>query len=117
MTAWRVTWKRGRALATVPKLIMASKARRLKARNYRVVERSRETSAKRGYGYKWASARKGFLQRNPLCLHCQRDGRTVPATEVDHIIPHRGNQDLFWDVDNWQALCKSHHSRKTANGQ
>lgn len=96
---------------------MATKAKRLKARNHRTYERSRESSSKRGYSYKWASARKGFLKRHPLCLHCQREGMLVPATEVDHIIPHRGNQELFWDSDNWQPLCKSHHSRKTASGQ
>ena len=28
---------------------------------------------------------------------------------VDHIIKHGGNQDLFWDENNWQALCKLHH--------
>lgn len=36
------------------------------------------------------------------------------ATEVDHIIPHRGDQQLFWDTNNWQGLCKPCHSRKTA---
>jgi 5-methylcytosine-specific restriction protein A len=37
------------------------------------------------------------------------------ATVVDHIIPHRGNQRLFWDQNNWQALCKRHHDLKTGN--
>lgn len=38
----------------------------------------------------------------------------VDATEVDHIKPHRGDMVLFWDESNWQGLCRSHHSRKTA---
>jgi 5-methylcytosine-specific restriction protein A len=38
----------------------------------------------------------------------------TPATVVDHIVPHRGNQKLFWDRKNWQSLCKTHHDRKTA---
>jgi len=42
---------------------------------------------------------------------CIKDGRITPATVVDHIIPHRGDQKLFWDTANWQALCKPHHDR------
>ena len=36
------------------------------------------------------------------------------ATVADHIIPHKGNLELFWDEGNLQALCKSCHDRKTA---
>ena len=35
---------------------------------------------------------------------------------LDRVIPHRGDQNLFWDEDNWQALCKSCHDRKTGGG-
>ncbi len=67
------------------------------------------------YGHKWRQARAIFLKRNPLCVHCKRDGKVTPATEVDHIIPHRGNLALFWDkLTNWMALCKPCHSKKTA---
>jgi 5-methylcytosine-specific restriction protein A len=41
------------------------------------------------------------------------EGRYVKATVVDHIKPHRGDQTLFWDRSNWQALCKQHHDEKT----
>lgn len=37
-----------------------------------------------------------------------------PATVVDHIIPHRGDPELFWAVWNWQPLTKRAHDRKTA---
>jgi 5-methylcytosine-specific restriction protein A len=33
---------------------------------------------------------------------------------VDHIIPHRGDQALFWDEENWQPLCLVCHNAKTA---
>jgi len=33
------------------------------------------------------------------------EGIIKPATDVDHVIPHRGNRSLFWDEENWQALC------------
>jgi len=36
------------------------------------------------------------------------------ATVVDHITPHKGDNDLFWDRANWQSLCESCHNRKTA---
>ncbi|MCG8990866.1 HNH endonuclease [Laribacter hongkongensis] len=41
---------------------------------------------------------------------CLAEGRTVAATVVDHITPHRGDQRLFWDSSNWQPLCASCHS-------
>ena len=70
----------------------------------------------RGYNYRWQQARLRFLGKHPLCIHClaEKPQRVVKATEVDHIVPHRGNDTLFWDVGNWQPLCKSHHSAKTA---
>jgi 5-methylcytosine-specific restriction protein A len=81
------------------------------------VEQQRETSNQRGYGYKWQQARAQYLRENPLCMctECQAGLlRVVPATDVDHIIPHKGNMKLFWDRNNWQALSKSCHSKKTA---
>lgn len=92
------------------------------------VESRRESSTKRGYGYKWQKARDQYLKDHPLCVDCETVGRLVPATEVDHKIPHRltealesGNQEqiataqsLFWNQRNWQGLCKPCHSSKTA---
>ncbi len=40
---------------------------------------------------------------------CAKAGRVTAATVVDHIKPHRGDQKLFWDTANWQALCKPCH--------
>jgi 5-methylcytosine-specific restriction protein A len=40
-----------------------------------------------------------------------------PAYVVDHIIPHKGNQELFWAEWNWQPLTKRGHDRKTAKEQ
>lgn len=69
------------------------------------------TSTQRGYGYKWQKAREQFLRENPLCVVCQAEGLVVVATVVDHIVPHRGDQSLFWRRTNWQSLCSTHHSR------
>ena len=67
----------------------------------------------RGYGSRWRTSRNRFLKANPLCAKCKDQGRLVKATVVDHIKPHRGDKNLFWDESNWQSLCKSCHDRKT----
>ena len=75
----------------------------------------RLTTTQKGYDYRWKKYRAIFLQLNPLCRECEKEGRFVPATVVDHIIPHRGDKVRFWDESNHQGLCKSHHDTKTAS--
>ena len=59
---------------------------------------------------RWRKLRKQYLTEHPLCVMCQQDsGRVTPATVVDHKIPHKGNLELMWSLDNLQALCKPHH--------
>lgn len=77
-------------------------------------EAARLTTAQRGYGSRWQKARETFLKRAPLCAECQRHGRVTLARIVDHVIPHRRDQYLFWDTSNWQPLCKRCHDVKTA---
>ncbi|MGR6497997.1 HNH endonuclease [Pseudomonas fulva] len=71
--------------------------------------RSGMTSSQRGYNYKWQKARERYLEENPLCAYCAKIGRTTAASVVDHVVPHRGDRDLFWSQDNWQPLCKPCH--------
>lgn len=63
---------------------------------------------------KWVKASKAHLRDNPLCVDCLELGVVEPATDVDHIKPHRGDRIIFWDRRNWQSLCHRCHSRKTA---
>jgi len=77
---------------------------------------ARENAAQRGYHSRWRAARIRYLRKHPLCVLCLNAGKASAATVVDHIIPHRGNQQLFWDMTNWQALCKSCHDQKTGSG-
>ena len=73
------------------------------------------TAADRGYDHTWRKAREGWLRKHPLCVYCEREGRVTAATILDHIIPHRGNQELFWASEtNWQSLCKTHHDGQKA---
>jgi len=67
-----------------------------------------------GYGPRWRRARADYLARHPLCVQCRAAGHIEPSTTVDHIVPHRGDQTLFWDEANWAALCKPCHDAKTA---
>lgn len=71
------------------------------------------SAASRGYDSAWRKASRQFLQVHPLCEECKKQGRYVKAAVVDHIVPHRGDQKLFWDRCNWQALCKRCHDQKT----
>jgi len=73
----------------------------------------RASARERGYDSNWRKASKQYLKVNPLCKHCEREGKLTKATVVDHIIPHRGDKVLFWDESNWQPLCKRCHDRKT----
>src|SRR4051794_27851302 len=65
-------------------------------------------TAERGYGARWQRARAQYLSLHPLCVMCQP--RVVLATVVDHRTPHKGDEVLFWDQTNWQALCSPHHN-------
>lgn len=77
-------------------------------------DRERGSAAKRGYGRRWRKESKAFLALNPLCRPCEREGDVTAATSVDHIIPHKGDMELFWDQDNWQSICDPCHGEKTA---
>jgi len=68
-----------------------------------------------GKGRRWQRVRELILARQPVCpdpfgLH---PDRVVPAVEVDHIVPHRGRRELFWDATNLWALCRECHAEKT----
>jgi len=71
--------------------------------------RSGKTSSQRGYNYRWQQARERYLLDHPLCVYCARKGMTTAASIVDHIVAHHGDQELFWDQENWQSLCKTCH--------
>lgn len=77
----------------------------------RLYDMRRGSAASRGYNHRWMKARNTYLAKHPLCVMCKADGLIVCAEVVDHIIPHRGDQELFWDSKgNWQSLCKPCHN-------
>ena len=67
---------------------------------------------------RWRVGRRPqVLAEQPFCVECRKEGRIEESTEVDHIIPHNGDPVLFWDPENLQGLCTSHHSQKTQREQ
>lgn len=63
---------------------------------------------------RWLKLRDAVLLRDDYI--CQRTGVILsgdyPAPDspvVDHIIPHRGDEKLFWDPANLQAVSKEYH--------
>ena len=62
--------------------------------------------------YGWAKRRADQLMAEPFCRECAKHNLRVPATDADHIVPHRGDIELFTKGD-LQSLCHSCHSRKT----
>lgn len=63
---------------------------------------------------RWIKGRVIFLAHNPLCVYCLEVGKTTPATVVDHIKPHKGDEKLFFDPNNRQGLCKRCHDSDKA---
>jgi 5-methylcytosine-specific restriction protein A len=76
----------------------------------------RGTAAERGYDRHWHKASRLYLAEHPLCAICLQKNPPVvkAAVLVDHIIPHKGDQVLFWDVTNWQSACDDCHRIKSA---
>jgi 5-methylcytosine-specific restriction protein A len=55
--------------------------------------------------------RNKILKEQPFCIKCGSNS----DLQVDHIIPPRGNEELFFNEDNLQTLCRLCHSVKTNN--
>jgi hypothetical protein len=48
----------------------------------------------------------------PVLSQCHLEGRTTLAVAVDHVQAHKGDDDLFWDLErNGQSLCRVCHGR------
>lgn len=57
---------------------------------------------------RWKFLRKEQLQREPLCKIHKAQGKIIPATIADHVVPHKGDETLFFRGD-LQSLCKECH--------
>lgn len=69
----------------------------------------KETGRTKGYSVEWEKYRWRFLYHNPRCYACGRD-KTNMSIHIDHIVAHKGNEELFWNETNYIPLCHSCHS-------
>ncbi len=49
------------------------------------------------------------MREDPLCVMCLAKGVTKAVEIVDHVVPHKGNRELFFSYANTQSLCKACH--------
>lgn len=80
--------------------------------NRRYEKYSRDPATAKRYNYTWRQIRTHYITAHPLCEQCLKENKLTPAQEVHHIIPlsHGGTHA----ESNLMALCKSCHSRITA---
>lgn len=60
---------------------------------------------------RWRRLREAKLGQDPLCEWCLEQEIVTEATEVHHVTPHKGEEDLFWSGP-FVATCKSCHARR-----
>lgn len=66
----------------------------------------------------WYKIRSKRLKAEPHCRICMRQKAFDPSYVidesqrliVDHVKQHKGDAALFFNYDNTQTLCQSHHS-------
>ena len=59
---------------------------------------------------RWRSLRWDVLvAAHFTCARCQQAGDS-PDMVADHVRPHRGDRDLFFDRENLQCLCAHCHN-------
>lgn len=64
-----------------------------------------DPASRRWYKTKrWQILRRIILEQQPACNRCGHQADTV-----DHMTPHKGDVEVFFDPGNLQALCKPCH--------
>jgi 5-methylcytosine-specific restriction protein A len=73
---------------------------------------NRDPDTQKLYDRKWRQRRKVQLAEFPWCAECLDYKRYEPATDVHHVIPHKGNKEIFLESP-LQSLCHACHSKHT----
>lgn len=73
--------------------------------------RKTRASVDRTYDTRWRDASREFLRTHPWC---QEPGCTQRSTETHHIDGLGPSGPRGYDPTNFEALCKRHHSSRTA---
>lgn len=97
-----------------PALVVSGRCEPHAKHHQRRTDARRGSAHERGYDYRWRQYSRAFIRRHPLCAICAAEGRTTATECVDHIVPHKGDESLFWDRNNHQPACITCNSRKAA---
>jgi 5-methylcytosine-specific restriction protein A len=62
---------------------------------------------------KWRKLRKQVLKETPYCFSCGI-GIKEATLEIHHLTPPKGNEELFFDINNLSAVCQLCHKAITA---
>lgn len=76
----------------------------------RSYDKRRGSARSRGYTAAWDKASSGHLKRSPLCRYCALVEEVRSADLTDHLYPHRGDRDLFWNRTYWVSACNDCHN-------
>lgn len=76
----------------------------------RTYDLRRGSARQRGYTAAWDKASRGHLRNSPLCLYCALVEDVKAADLTDHLYPHGGDQDVFWNRTYWISCCTDCHN-------
>jgi 5-methylcytosine-specific restriction protein A len=76
-----------------------------------ITEKGKANSKLYSSGF-WQKQRKVELSKKPLCASCLLEGRVVQAEAIDHVFPHRQDDNKF-RFNLFQSLCVPCHTNKT----
>ena len=62
----------------------------------------------------WRKLSRHWLEKNPICVKCYKQGIIRPAQIVDHITEIKDDWSKRLDASNLQSLCRVCHNHKTA---
>lgn len=90
-----------------------------KPRQYRPERRGEHRAQQKKWydSVRWRKVKRVFLSRpeNVFCRLClDRDGTRTVAETIDHIVPPKGDPNLFWSESNFQPSCLRCNNRKAA---
>ena len=92
----------------------------------RTLAREKQQRSVRRPGHRWYhwqrwrhpvwGLRAQVLADDPWCVECRKAGVLEVAVDIDHVLPHEGDPERFWDRGNLAGLCRGHHTAKTRRG-
>jgi 5-methylcytosine-specific restriction protein A len=59
---------------------------------------------------RWKRMRVHQLSCEPLCRMCKQRDVIRGACVADHVVPHKGSEQLFFNDRNLQSLCRDCHT-------